>query len=67
MKMEKWKENQGLPSEVRVRFLEVAVHKATDVAVLRAALALLGGQTTQPCTYYLCIFFWNGDLAENFL
>lgn len=56
----------GLPSEVRVRFSEIAVHEATHVAVLRAALALLGGQATQPCTYYLCVFFFflNGVLGE---
>jgi Ferritin-like domain len=60
----------GLPSEARVRFSEVAFHEATHVLALRAALALLGGQATQPCTYYLCVFFFEWGFRtdlSNFL
>jgi len=39
----------GLPSLVRERFTQVAVHEATHVAVLST---VLGDQATQPCTYY---------------
>lgn len=44
-------EDAGLPSEARDRFSEVAAHEAAHVAALIAAVATLGGQATQPCTY----------------
>ena len=47
----------GLPSGARERFSEVAFHEATHVLALTAALALLGGQATQPCTYNLYVFY----------
>jgi hypothetical protein len=62
---EKAFQDAGLPSEAHARFSQVALHEATHVIALRAALALLGAQATQPCKYNLCVFFFEWVLSES--
>lgn len=44
------------------RYQEIAAHEVAHVEILNE---VLGDDAVQPCTYDLCVFFWNGVLGEE--